>query len=74
MDTSCSKCGGTGEKFDDTEDWASPIEDCPACKGTGVLIEKCEQFEHVPNRTGHCVICGYEVVTEVDDDGTPKLD
>lgn len=67
----CKKCAGTGEKFDmELEDWSDPLEDCTECNGTGES-GKCPEDEHVPNRNGMCVVCGYEVVKEVDSNGIP---
>ena len=40
-------------------------EEVDTCKRDGGCI---------PNRSGYCYVCGMEVVTEVDDDGNPKLD
>lgn len=34
----CNACGCTGDKFDhEKNDWVTPREDCPECKGTGEL-------------------------------------
>lgn len=71
MDITCYSCGGTGQAYDHVhQGWVKPIQDCPACKGTG-KVDYCEANGHIPNRTGMCAVCGYEAVTEVDDDGEP---
>jgi hypothetical protein len=32
----CLSCGGTGDKYDTTEqDWAEPRDDCMCCNGYG---------------------------------------
>lgn len=76
MLNTCMACSGTGEKFDkDRDEWNDPIETCPKCEGIGMVnANQCPPNECVPNRSGFCINCGYELMREVDDDGIPKLD
>lgn len=74
MEITCYSCGGTGQAYDHVKDeWVYPMKDCPKCNGSG-KADYCKENGHIPNRTGMCAVCGYEVVTETDEDGTPKLD
>lgn len=71
----CEKCAGTGEEFDpEKDDWTDPIKTCERCEGIGFVSSKCDpeyDGECVPNHSGHCIVCGYELVREVDDNGIP---